>query len=216
MVYVVERYLPGLGRSHLLSGLSKLPLASEALHDAGSLVSYLGSTIVLDDEACFCAFEGPSEAAVAEANRRAGLPFDRIVPAVLIEPNPRSNKMSISTSIPRTTRLGPSRRLILIAAVAALLAVAAWAITSPSGGHAVRQGTTNETSVLRSLTPRERQYVTGIASLSPAQLSAAFGTDRVPSVDSILASLTAEQRRYVRAIASLSYERLGAAFGPGR
>ena len=41
---------------------------------------YLGSTIVLGDEACFCQFEGPSEAAVAEANRMAGLSFDRIVP----------------------------------------------------------------------------------------------------------------------------------------
>ena len=43
---------------------------------------YLGSTIVLGDEACFCQFEGPSEAAVAEVNTRAGLSFDRIVPAV--------------------------------------------------------------------------------------------------------------------------------------
>ena len=47
---------------------------------------YLGSTIVLGDEACFCQFEGPSEAAVAEANRRAGLSFDRIVPAVTVRP----------------------------------------------------------------------------------------------------------------------------------
>ena len=47
---------------------------------------YLGSTIVLGDEACFCQFEGPSEAAVAEANRKAGLSFDRIVPAVYVRP----------------------------------------------------------------------------------------------------------------------------------
>ena len=45
---------------------------------------YLGSTIVLGDEACFCHFEGPSGAAVAEANRQAGLPFDRIVPALAV------------------------------------------------------------------------------------------------------------------------------------
>lgn len=46
----------------------------------------LGSTIVLGDEACFCQFEGPSEEAVAEANRTAGLSFDRIVPAVTVRP----------------------------------------------------------------------------------------------------------------------------------
>ena len=49
-------------------------------------VRYLGSTIVLGDEACYCEFEGPSEAAVAEANRTVGLPFDRIVPAVTVTP----------------------------------------------------------------------------------------------------------------------------------
>ena len=47
---------------------------------------YLGSTIVLADEACYCRFEGPTEAAIAEANRRAGLSFDRIVPAVDVKP----------------------------------------------------------------------------------------------------------------------------------
>ena len=47
---------------------------------------YLGSTIVLGDEACYCRFEGPTEAAVAEANRKAGLPFDRIVPAITVTP----------------------------------------------------------------------------------------------------------------------------------
>jgi hypothetical protein len=78
MVYVVERYLPGLSRSDLLQGLSRL--------EQESAVRYLGSTIVLGDEACFCQFEGPSEAAVAEANRRAGLSFDRIVPAVSVRP----------------------------------------------------------------------------------------------------------------------------------
>ena len=78
MVYVVERYLPGLSRSDLLQGLSRLERDRE--------VRYLGSTIVLGDEACFCQFEAPSEAAVAEVNRKAGLTFDRIVPAVSVKP----------------------------------------------------------------------------------------------------------------------------------
>jgi Nickel responsive protein SCO4226-like len=85
MVYVVERYLPGLSRSDLLRGLSKLERAVEEQGE-GPAVRYLGSTIVLGDEACFCQFEGPSEAAVAEANRRAGLSFDRIVRAVDVRP----------------------------------------------------------------------------------------------------------------------------------
>lgn len=84
MVYVVERYLPGLVRSDLLRGLSRLEQLEQ--REAGDTVRYLGSTIVLDDEACYCRFEGPTEAAVAEANRRAGLEFDRIVRAVTVTP----------------------------------------------------------------------------------------------------------------------------------
>lgn len=84
MVYVVERYLPGLVRSDLLRGLSRLEQLEQ--REVGHTVRYLGSTIVLDDEACYCRFEGPTEAAVAEANRRAGLDFDRIVRAVTVTP----------------------------------------------------------------------------------------------------------------------------------
>ncbi len=85
MVYVVERYLPGLLRSGLLRGLSRLEQLEDRTEETPP-VRYLGSTIVLKDEACFCQFDGPSEAAVAEANRRAGLPFNRIVPAVTVKP----------------------------------------------------------------------------------------------------------------------------------
>jgi hypothetical protein len=181
MVYVVERYLPGLCRADLLTGLSKLESALEELRDEGSAVRYFGSTIVLGDEACFCQFEGPSEAAVAEVNRIAGLPFDRIVPAVLVHSNQRTGDMSISTSIPRTARLGRSHRLVLVAALAAVIAVAAWAIAmnvSGSSNRQVRTGVLTRASMLGSLTPQERQYVVGILSLTPAQLRAAFGTDK--------------------------------------
>ena len=84
MVYVVERYLPGVSRDELERKLERLKLATRELRDEGTLVHYLGSTIVLEDEACFCQFEGPSEEAVVEANRRAGVPFDRIVTAVRV------------------------------------------------------------------------------------------------------------------------------------
>jgi hypothetical protein len=85
MVFVVERYLPGLSRSDLLQELARFERTQELWDETGA-VRYLGSTIVLGDEACYCHFEGPTEAAVAEANRRAGLPFDRIVPAVTVTP----------------------------------------------------------------------------------------------------------------------------------
>ena len=76
---MVERYLPGLSRVELERQLERLGQVTRGTH-----VRYLGSTIVPDDEACFCQFEAASEEAVAEANRRAGMPFDRIVAAVAV------------------------------------------------------------------------------------------------------------------------------------
>jgi hypothetical protein len=85
MVFVVERYLPGLPQSELLRGLIRLEQTLREPIDA-SAVRYLGSTIVLADEVCFCQFEGRSAEDVVEANRKVGLRFDRIVPAVAVTP----------------------------------------------------------------------------------------------------------------------------------
>ena len=84
MVYVVERYVPGLGQDDLLDSLERLRVATDKLRGEGASVRYVGSTIVAEDEACFCQFEASSETVVAEANRRAGMPFDRIVSALAV------------------------------------------------------------------------------------------------------------------------------------
>jgi hypothetical protein len=219
MVYVVERYLPGLSRANLLPGLSKLESAIEELQGEGSAVRYLGSTVVLGDEACFCQFEGPSEAAVAEANRRAGLPFDRIVPALLVDSTQRRGQMSVSTSIPKSARLGRFDRLVIVSALAAVIAVVAWAIATYAAGAgrpSAHGAVATQAPVLAHLTPQERQYVIGIVSLTPAQFSAAFGTDRPTSDSSGGASLTPREHRYVQAIASMSRAQQAAAFGAGK
>jgi len=84
MVFVVERYLPGVRQRELVRSLRRLS-DGNAYRTNGARVRYLDSTIVPGDEACYCRFEAPTGAAVAEANRRAGVPFDRIVPAVAVD-----------------------------------------------------------------------------------------------------------------------------------
>ena len=91
MVYLVERYLPDLDQRRLVRMLGKLGKAAEELRAEGTPVQYLGSTIVPGDEACFCQFEGASEAAVAQANERAGVPFDRIVAVVTVPVGPHGS-----------------------------------------------------------------------------------------------------------------------------
>jgi Nickel responsive protein SCO4226-like len=216
MVYVVERYLPGLSRADLLPRLSRLEAVIEELRREGSLVRYLGSTIVLEDEACFCQFEGSSMAAVTEANRRADLSFDRIVPAVLVQPTHRSGEMSISTSIPTTAGRRRFHPLAAITAIAAVIALTAWAIAAyavNSSTRSVSASAPTQVSVLRQLTPAEREYVLGVISMSPAQVHAAFGTTPPRAVASRLRSLTPAERRYVLGIASLTPLQLWAAFG---
>jgi Nickel responsive protein SCO4226-like len=81
--YLVERYLPGMSEEALRSSLERLAPAT-----TGTAVRYIGSTILVEDEACFCHFEAPSAKAVAEVNGRAGLPLDRIVAALPVAPGP--------------------------------------------------------------------------------------------------------------------------------
>ena len=179
MVYVVERYLSSLSRADLLVGLARLEPAIEELRGEGAVVRHLGSTIVLGDEACFCEFDGPPPPTVRRT-RRAGLPFDRIVPALLVDPYQRRSEMSVSTSIPRAARRGRSH-LFIVAALAAVIAVTAWAIATYAVGSGTRPANHSAptlASVLSGLTPQQRQYVLGIAALTPAQLHAAFGTGK--------------------------------------
>ena len=86
MVYVVERYLPGLDGGELLRGLHQLQQSMHQHVGDTSAVRYLGSTIVIGDDACYCHFEASSPAAVIDANRLVGLPVDRIVAAVTVTP----------------------------------------------------------------------------------------------------------------------------------
>jgi Protein of unknown function (DUF4242) len=84
MDFVVERYLPGLDRDALDRALKRLQEATEDMQREGTRIRYLGSTVVPQDEACFCQFEADSENAVVEANRRAEIPAHRIVAAVAV------------------------------------------------------------------------------------------------------------------------------------
>ena len=173
MVYVVERYLPGLLRSDLLRGLSRLEQLEDRVRREPA-VRYLGSTIVLGDEACFCQFEGPSEAAVAEANRRAGLPFDRIVAAVTVKPRGEVS-MSISASIPATVQIKRGRLLGLVAGVAVLAAAATWVVLTfaVDAGNSTSQAVAPRV-VAAPVTPAQRSigsYLFGVSSrLTPGQL----------------------------------------------
>ncbi len=235
MVYVVERYLPGLHRSDLLRELLRLEQGSEE-GNRGAEVRYLGSTIVLRDEACFCQFEGPSSNAVAEVNRQAGLPFDRIVAAVTV--NPKGAEMSTSPSIPATVEIKRGRFIGLVAAVAVATAAVTWILvayafdndnsTAPSSN--VQAYATYNPLPPASLHARvvagpgstqsaaDAHGVPSIMSLTPERLAeGALGTGYAlpaprngPTLASVLASMSPQTRQYTKAIMRLTFAQLAA------
>lgn len=80
--YVVERYMPGITREQLLDTARRAKAASAEITARGTRLTYLSSTLLSGDDTCYCLFHGSSEQAVSEANDLAGIPCERIIPAV--------------------------------------------------------------------------------------------------------------------------------------
>ena len=81
-MFVVERYLPAVTVEELAAEVERDRRAAEQMRSAGIPVHHLATIHVPSDESCFCLFDAPSAAALEEAQRRAGIGFDRIVEAV--------------------------------------------------------------------------------------------------------------------------------------
>jgi hypothetical protein len=94
------------------------------------------------------------------------------------------------------------RRWLFIAAAAALAAGVASALLAVSVGTGGESG---------ALSAKSQQYVDAVASMTPAQLKAAFGTGPVDAIDALGLSPKAEQ--YVRAITAMTPTQLRAGFG---
>jgi hypothetical protein len=83
--YLVENYHPGLGAKELRQIVSHIRDAVAEMNRDGKAIRYLRSTIVPDDESFLCVIEAASEELAREAYTRAGIPFERISPALLEE-----------------------------------------------------------------------------------------------------------------------------------
>ena len=83
--YLVENYHPGLGADELRQIVSRVRDAVAEMARDGKAIRYLRSTIVPADESFLCVIEAASEELAREAYTRAGIPFERISPALLEE-----------------------------------------------------------------------------------------------------------------------------------
>jgi len=77
--YMVERYVPGATEASLEEYRKRLEAAAEEVSAGGTLVRYLGSTFVPEEESCFCWFESATATDVSRVCEQARVTFARIV-----------------------------------------------------------------------------------------------------------------------------------------
>jgi len=82
--FMVERHLAGFPPAHLPAAAAAAKQKSTELSAEGQEVRYVRSTWIPEGEKCFCLFEGVSSEAVAEVQKRAQLPFEKIHEAAFL------------------------------------------------------------------------------------------------------------------------------------
>jgi hypothetical protein len=80
--YAAELYMPGVTPEQLLDTARRAKAASAEMTAEGTRLTYLSATPLSGDDTCYCLFQGTSEQAVRQANDRAGIPYERVIPAV--------------------------------------------------------------------------------------------------------------------------------------
>ena len=80
--FLAELYLPTTGSGGTADAAARARAAAEEVARDGDHLRFLRIIFVPGDETCFVAYEAVTSEAVAEAGRRAGLDFERIVAAV--------------------------------------------------------------------------------------------------------------------------------------
>lgn len=85
-VFMVERNLKGISMEDLAGAQKAAIETAREMTSSGDEIRYIRSTFAPDDGRCMCLFDGQSEEQVRILNDSAGLPYDRVVPAMDLTP----------------------------------------------------------------------------------------------------------------------------------
>ena len=85
-VFMVERSLGGISMDDLGGAQRAAIDKSEQMTASGTPVRYIRTTFAPEDGRCMCLFEAQSSEDVKRLNDEAGLPYDRVVPAMDLTP----------------------------------------------------------------------------------------------------------------------------------
>lgn len=85
-VFMVERSLAGIS-TEALAGAQKAAIeTAQKMTEAGEEISYIRTTFAPEDGRCMCLFDASSEEQVRKLNDDAGIPYNRVVPAMDLTP----------------------------------------------------------------------------------------------------------------------------------
>jgi hypothetical protein len=85
-VFMVERDLQGIAMEDLAAAQKAAIGKAEEMRDGGSEIHYIRTTFAPEDGRCMCLFEAKSGSEVKRLNDEAGLPYNRVVPALDLTP----------------------------------------------------------------------------------------------------------------------------------
>lgn len=85
--FMVERHLPGITPEDLKAAGVRAKTCCEEMESEGTDVHWVRSFFLPEEEKTFCVFDGPDRDTIAEANRRAQIPFQAIRPAQEMTPD---------------------------------------------------------------------------------------------------------------------------------
>lgn len=90
--FLVELFVSRSDGGAVERGAEQARVAAEGLSRGGTPVRFLRSIFVPEDETCFYLYEAGTAAAVCDAARRAGLPFERVSEAITAQAHRRDEE----------------------------------------------------------------------------------------------------------------------------
>jgi len=85
VLYAAKCYWPGVTETELEQVAARAPLPSSISNPNG--VAYVGSLLFSSDDLVLCLFEGLSRTAVKRASDQLGIPCERIMDSVWLQPD---------------------------------------------------------------------------------------------------------------------------------
>jgi hypothetical protein len=85
-VFMVERNLSGISKDDLGNAQKTAIAKGQEMTKQGTPVRYIRSTFAPEDGRCMCLFEADKSEDVKRLNDEAGLPYNRVVPAMDLTP----------------------------------------------------------------------------------------------------------------------------------